>query len=83
LNLKSRIPQRSHHRWGLYGLDSHERISNVEELITVKNSKPDFPKDVQAPKEAPNILLILTDEVGFGALEITPVMVYFLYHDCV
>jgi len=34
---------------------------------TVKDSTPDFPKEVQAPKGAPNILLILTDDVGFGA----------------
>jgi arylsulfatase len=30
-------------------------------------SKPDFPKEVKAPKGAPNILLIMTDDVGFGA----------------
>jgi len=34
---------------------------------TVKDSKPDFPKGVTAPAGAPNILLILTDDVGFGA----------------
>jgi len=34
---------------------------------TAKDSKPDFPREVQAPKGAPNILLILTDDVGFGA----------------
>src|SRR5262252_9662790 len=34
---------------------------------TVKDSTPDFPKEVQSPKGAPNILLILTDDVGFGA----------------
>jgi arylsulfatase A-like enzyme len=34
---------------------------------TVKDSKPDFPKPITAPKGAPNILLILTDDVGFGA----------------
>jgi arylsulfatase len=34
---------------------------------TVKDSTPDFPKDVEAPKGAPNILLIMTDDVGFGA----------------
>jgi arylsulfatase A-like enzyme len=34
---------------------------------TVKDSVPDFPKEVEAPKGAPNILLILTDDVGFGA----------------
>jgi arylsulfatase len=34
---------------------------------TVKESTPDFPQGVEAPKGAPNILLILTDDVGFGA----------------
>src|SRR5712692_6473906 len=34
---------------------------------TTKESVKDFPKEVQAPKGAPNILLILTDDVGFGA----------------
>jgi arylsulfatase A-like enzyme len=34
---------------------------------TAKESVPDFPKEVQAPKGAPNVLLILTDDVGFGA----------------
>ena len=34
---------------------------------TTKDSTPDFPKEVQPPKNAPNILLILTDDVGFGA----------------
>ena len=34
---------------------------------TVKDSSPDFPKGVEAPAGAPNILLILTDDVGFGA----------------
>jgi arylsulfatase A-like enzyme len=34
---------------------------------TVKESKPDFPKGLEAPKGAPNVLLILTDDVGFGA----------------
>src|SRR5262249_50401322 len=31
------------------------------------DSKPDFPQPVQAPKGAPNILLVLLDDVGFGA----------------
>ncbi len=35
--------------------------------ITAANSKPDFPKAVEPPKGAPNVLLILTDDVGFGA----------------
>jgi arylsulfatase A-like enzyme len=34
---------------------------------TAKDSVPDFPKEVRAPKGAPNVLLILTDDVGFGA----------------
>ena len=34
---------------------------------TVKDSKAEFPKEAQAPKGAPNVLLIMTDDVGFGA----------------
>jgi arylsulfatase len=34
---------------------------------TLKDSAPDFPKGVEAPAGAPNVLLILTDDVGFGA----------------
>jgi arylsulfatase A-like enzyme len=34
---------------------------------TAQDSTPDFPKGVEAPKGAPNVLLILTDDVGFGA----------------
>src|SRR5882724_6311574 len=30
-------------------------------------SKPDFPIEISAPKGAPNVLLIMTDDVGFGA----------------
>jgi arylsulfatase len=33
---------------------------------TFKDSVPDFPKPVQAPKDAPNVLLIILDDVGFG-----------------
>jgi arylsulfatase A-like enzyme len=32
-----------------------------------QDSVKDFPKEVTAPKGAPNILLFLTDDVGFGA----------------
>ena len=32
-----------------------------------KDSVPDFPKAVEPPQNAPNVLLILTDDVGFGA----------------
>jgi arylsulfatase len=34
---------------------------------TAADSKPDFPKGIEAPKGAPNVLLIMTDDVGFGA----------------
>jgi arylsulfatase A-like enzyme len=34
---------------------------------TVKDSTADFPKEITAPKGAPNVLVILTDDVGFGA----------------
>jgi arylsulfatase A-like enzyme len=34
---------------------------------TVEESTKDFPREVKAPKGAPNVLVILTDDVGFGA----------------
>jgi arylsulfatase len=33
---------------------------------TLAGSKPDFPSEVTAPKDAPNALLILVDDAGFG-----------------
>src|SRR5262245_10181723 len=30
-------------------------------------STPDFPQDVTPPEGAPNVLLIMTDDTGFGA----------------
>jgi Sulfatase len=33
----------------------------------ISESKPDFPKSVRAPEGAPNVLLIMTDDTGFGA----------------
>src|SRR5581483_2368790 len=30
-------------------------------------SKPDFPRAMTAPRGAPNVLLIMTDDAGFGA----------------
>ena len=35
--------------------------------LRAKDSKSDFPQPVQAPTGAPNILLVLLDDVGFGA----------------
>jgi arylsulfatase len=34
---------------------------------TVKESAKDFPQEATAPRGAPNVLVILTDDVGFGA----------------
>jgi arylsulfatase len=35
--------------------------------LRAKDSKSDFPQPVKAPSGAPNILLVLLDDVGFGA----------------
>lgn len=35
--------------------------------LSAKDSTPDFPKPIEAPKGAPNIVLVLLDDVGFGA----------------
>lgn len=35
--------------------------------LRTSESVKDFPKEVAAPKDAPNVLLIMTDDVGFGA----------------
>ena len=35
--------------------------------LSAKDSKSDFPQPVHAPKGAPNVVLILLDDVGFGA----------------
>src|SRR5262245_42442930 len=37
---------------------------------TLQGSVPDFPKGIEAPAGAPNVLLILTDDVGFGATSV-------------
>jgi len=33
---------------------------------TIKDSKPDFPQQIRAPQGAPNVLIIILDDVGFG-----------------
>ncbi len=33
---------------------------------TYKDSTPDYPQPVKAPKAAPNVLIVLLDDVGFG-----------------
>jgi arylsulfatase len=34
--------------------------------ITYQESTPDFPAPIKAPEKAPNVLLVLLDDVGFG-----------------
>ncbi len=38
---------------------------------TYKDSKEDYPQEIQAPKDAPNVILILLDDVGFGQPSLT------------
>ncbi len=33
---------------------------------TIRESKPDFPQPIRAPKNAPNVVIIMTDDTGFG-----------------
>src|SRR5262245_63009497 len=42
------------------------RFPDVKIRLTYKDSTADFPKPLQAPADAPNILLVLLDDVGFG-----------------
>ena len=35
--------------------------------LSVKDSKSDFPQPIKAPKGAPNVVIILLDDVGYGA----------------
>ena len=35
--------------------------------LSIKDSKSDFPQPIKAPKGAPNIVIILLDDVGYGA----------------
>jgi len=43
-------------------------LPKFEEKIgqTIDQSSPDYPQPVKAPKNAPNVLIILLDDVGFG-----------------
>lgn len=42
------------------------RHANAKIGLTYKDSVADFPKPMQAPDGAPNVLLVLLDDVGFG-----------------
>jgi arylsulfatase A-like enzyme len=43
------------------------RASHGSPLRIVISHKPQFPQPAQAPEGAPNVVLILLDDVGFGA----------------
>ena len=42
------------------------RYPNAKISTTYAGSEPDFPPPVAAPDDAPNVLLVLLDDVGFG-----------------
>ena len=42
------------------------RYPDAKISLTYKDSVADFPKPLQAPDGAPNILLVILDDVGFG-----------------
>ena len=42
------------------------RFPDVKIGLTYKDSLADFPKPLEAPEGAPNILLVILDDVGFG-----------------
>jgi arylsulfatase len=42
------------------------RFPDVKIGLTYKDSAADFPKPLPAPEAAPNVLLVLLDDIGFG-----------------
>ncbi|NTX14718.1 arylsulfatase [Myxococcus sp. CA051A] len=42
------------------------RFSKAKIGLTYQDSKPDFPRQPNAPERAPNVLLVLLDDVGYG-----------------
>ncbi|WP_273732915.1 arylsulfatase [Mycolicibacterium septicum] len=50
-------------------IEPYQKVGKIDR--TVKGSDPiEWPKEVAAPEGAPNILLVMTDDVGFGASEV-------------
>src|SRR5262245_43788801 len=47
------------------------RYPNAKIGVTYKDSTPDFPPTRSAPEGAPNVLLVLVDDVGFGFPSVT------------
>ena len=50
-------------------IQPYQKVGKIDR--TVKGSDPiEWPKEVAAPQGAPNVLLVMTDDVGFGATEV-------------
>lgn len=54
------------------GRDAPEKVDGAPNTGSISdermsNYKPKFPNQLVAPRDAPNILLVMTDDVGFGA----------------
>lgn len=60
---KPRFPKRVVHN--VYPPPEH-RFRDAKIGMTYKDSKPDFPRSPTAPEGAPNVLLVLLDDVGYG-----------------
>ncbi len=59
-------------RAGALGAESPEKLPPGDPPFagvigrTVKESKPSFPQPIKAPSGAPNVVIIMTDDTGFG-----------------
>ena len=42
------------------------RFRDAKVGLTYRDSKPDFPRLQEAPPQAPNVVLVLLDDVGYG-----------------
>jgi arylsulfatase A-like enzyme len=50
-------------------IQPYQKVGKID--TTVSGSDPiEWPKEVTAPEGAPNVLLVMTDDVGFGASEV-------------
>src|SRR5687767_15557663 len=52
--------------WAVEDVARSESDFNGKININAKDSIPDWPRSTKAPKGAPNIVVILLDDIGFG-----------------
>src|SRR5688500_11596637 len=52
--------------WAASALPPSDATFEREFDVTVESPVPDWPQSGQAPKNAPNVVLILLDDIGFG-----------------